>query len=203
PGARGDARRPVVGVQRAVRPYATFSLTFTSKERSAPAITDYLLRTVQPQLATIEGVQRVTNQEGGRQIAMRVWIDPDRLAALNLSPGDVNAALRRNNFLAAVGQTKGNQVQVKLLADTDLSSVDEFASLVVADRGGAIVRLKDVARVELGAEEADLVAKYNESEGVCLGVWPLVGANEIDVARRLRAEMERIQSTLPRDMEMR
>src|SRR5262249_53496451 len=153
--------------------------------------------------ATIEGVQRVTNQEGGRQIAMRVWIDPDRLASLNLSPGDVNAALQRNNYLAAVGQTKGNQVQVNLLANTDLRSVDEFANLIVADRGGAIVRLRDVARVELGAEEADLVAKYNESEGVYLGVWPLVGANEIDVARRLRAEMERIQSTLPKDIEMR
>src|SRR5207249_849689 len=81
----------------------------------------WLLRTLQPQLATLTGVQRVTI-EGGRQVAMRVWIDPDRLAALNLSPGDVHAALRRNNFLAAVGQTKGNPVQVNLLANTDLRS---------------------------------------------------------------------------------
>src|SRR5499426_3955038 len=198
-----EAEPPVVEVQRADRPYATFYLSFNSKERSAPEITDYLLRTVQPQLATIPGVQRVTNQEGGRQIAMRVWIQPDRLAALNLSPGDVNAALRRNNFLAAVGQTKGNQVQVNLLANTDLRSVDEFANLIVADRDGAIVRLKDVARVELGAEEADLVAKYNESEGVYLGVWPLVGANEIEVGNRLREEMERLRPTLPKDIEMR
>src|SRR5262245_15298570 len=166
-----EAEPPVVEVQRADRPYATFYLSFNSSERSVPAITDYLLRTVQPQLATIEGVQRVTNQEGGRQIAMRVWIDPDRLASLNLSPGDVNAALQRNNYLAAVGQTKGDLVQVNLLANTDLRSVDEFANLIVADRNGAIVRLRDVARVELGAEEADLIAKYNESEGVYLGVW--------------------------------
>ena len=96
---------------------------------------------------------------------MRVWIDPDRLAALNLAPGDVQAALRRNNYLAAVGQTKGNLVQVNLLANTDLRSVDEFKNLIVADRDGAIVRLSDVARVELGAEEADLVAKYNEQGG--------------------------------------
>ncbi len=198
-----EAEPPVVEVQRADRPYATFYLSFNSKERSVPAITDYLLRTVQPQLATLEGVQRVTNTEGGRQLAMRIWIDPDRLAAVNLSPGDVQAALRRNNYLAAVGQTKGNQVQINLLANTDLRSVDEFANLIVADRGGAIVRLQDVARVELGAEEADLVAKYNESEGVYLGVWPLVGANELDVASRLRAEMERIRPTLPKDMEMR
>jgi len=199
-----EAEPPVVEVQRADRPYATFYLSFNSNERSVPAITDYLLRTVQPQLATLPGVQRVTNQEGGRQIAMRVWIDPDRLSALNLSPGDVNAALQRNNYLAAVGQTKGNQVQVNLLANTDLRSVDEFENLIVADRGsGAIVRLKDVARVELGAEEADLVAKYNESEGVYLGVWPLVGANEIEVGDRLRAEMEHLRPTLPKDMEMR
>ena len=198
-----EAEPPVIEVQRADRPYATFYLSFNSTERSVPAITDYLLRTVQPQLATIEGVQRVTNNEGGRQIAMRVWIDPDRLAALNLSPGDVQAALQRNNYLAAVGQTKGNQVQINLMANTDLRSVDEFANLIVADRGGAIVRLSDVARVELGAEEADLVAKYNRAEGVYLGVWPLVGANEIEVARRLRDEMERIRPTLPKDIEMR
>ncbi|HUD71885.1 MAG TPA: efflux RND transporter permease subunit, partial [Dongiaceae bacterium] len=198
-----EAEPPVVEVQRADRPYATFYLSFNSRERSVPAITDYLLRTVQPRLATIEGVQRVTNQEGGRQVAMRIWIDPDRLAAVNLAPGDVQAALQRNNYLAAVGQTKGAQVQVNLLANTDLRSVDEFENLIVADRNGAIVRLRDVARVELGAEEADLVAKYNESEGVYLGVWPLVGANEIEVAKRLRAEMEALRPSLPKDIEMR
>ncbi len=140
--------------------------------------------------------------EGGRQIAMRVWIDPDRLAALNLSPGDVHAALRRNNYLAAVGQTKGNLVQVNLLANTDLRSADEFKDLIVADRDGAIVRLSDVARVELGAEEADMVAKFSDREAVYLGVWPLVGSNEIEVAHRLRAEMERIRPTLPKDIDM-
>jgi multidrug efflux pump len=198
-----EAEPPAVEVQRADRPYATFYLSFTSSQRTVPAITDWLTRTIQPQLATIEGVQRVTNTEGGRPIAMRVWIDPNRLAALNLSPGDVQAALQRNNYLAAVGQTKGNQVQINLLANTDLRSVDEFNNLIVADRGGAIVRLSDVARVELGAEEADLIAKYNEQESVYLGVWPLVGANEIDVQRRLRAEMDRIRPTLPKDIEMR
>ncbi len=198
-----EAEPPAVEVQRADRPYATFYLSFTSSERTVPAITDWLTRTIQPQLATIQGVQRVTNAEGGRPIAMRVWIDPNRLAALNLSPGDVQAALQRNNYLAAVGQTKGNQVQINLLANTDLRSVDEFNNLIVADRDGAIVRLSDVARVELGAEEADLVAKYNEQESVYLGVWPLVGANEIDVQRRLRAEMDRIRPGLPKDIEMR
>jgi multidrug efflux pump len=197
-----EAEPPLVEVQRADRPYATFYLSFTSSERDVPAVTDWLSRTLQPQLATIAGVQRVTI-EGGRQIAMRVWIDPDRLAALNLSPGDVHAALQRNNYLAAVGRTKGNLVQVNLLANTDLRSADEFKDLIVAERNGALVRLSDVARVELGAEEADMVAKYNGKEGVYLGVWPLVGSNEIEVQERLVAEMERIRPTLPADIDMR
>ncbi|HQZ86150.1 MAG TPA: efflux RND transporter permease subunit, partial [Actinomycetota bacterium] len=196
-----EAEPPAVEVQRADRPYASFYLSFTSPERTVPALTDWLLRTLQPQLATLTGVQRVTI-EGGRQIAMRVWIDPDRLAAYNLSPGDVQAALRRNNYLAAVGRTKGNLVQVNLLANTDLRSVNEFQELIVADRGGAIVRLRDVARVETGAEEAEMVAKYNRLEGVYLGVWPLVGSNEIEVAHRLREEMDRIRPTLPKDIDM-
>ena len=198
-----EAEPPVIEVQRADRPYATFYLSFTSPERTVPQITDWLSRTIQPQLATIQGVQRVTNSEGGQPIAMRVWIDPDRLAALNLAPGDVQAALQRNNYLAAVVQTKGDQVQINLLANTDLRSVEEFSNLIVADRDGAIVRLSDVARVELGAEEATLVAKYNDQESVYLGVWPLVGANEIDVQQRLVAEMDRLRPTLPKDIEMR
>jgi multidrug efflux pump len=196
-----EAEPPAVEVQRADRPYASFYLSFSSSERDVPAVTDWLARTLQPQLSTLPGVQRVSF-EGARQLAMRVWIDPDRLAAVGLSPGDVHAALRRNNYLAAVGQTKGNLVQVNLLANTDLRSVEEFNDLIVADRGGAIVRLSDVARVELGAEEASMVAKYGGDEAVYLGVWPLVGTNEIDVAHRLRAEMERIRPTLPADIEM-
>ncbi|HET7038713.1 MAG TPA: efflux RND transporter permease subunit, partial [Gemmatimonadales bacterium] len=197
-----EAEPPMAEVQRTDRPYASFYLSFTSTERDVPAITDWLSRTLQPQLATLEGVQRVSNSEGGRPIAMRVWIDPERLAALNLAPGDVHAALRRNNYLAAVGQTKNDQVQVNLLANTDLRSVEEFKNLVVAERNGAVVRLSDVARVELGAEEATLVAKYNRQEAVYLGVWPQPGANEIDVAKRLKAEMARIEPTLPKDIEM-
>jgi len=197
-----EAEPPAVEVQRADRPYGTFYISFTSSERSVPGITDWLMRSLQPQFATLEGVQRVTI-EGGRPIAMRVWIDPERLASLNLSPGDVQAALLRNNFLAAVGRTKGNLVQVNLLANTDLRSADEFKELIVADRNGAIVRLSDVARVELGAEEAEMVAKYGEAQAVYLGIWPLVGSNEIDVAKNLRAEMHRIQPTLPQDISMR
>src|SRR5213075_2592957 len=197
-----EAEPPIVEVQRADRPYASFYLSFTSTERNVPAITDWLTRNLQPQLATLQGVQRVT-VEGGRPIAMRVWIDPDRLAALNLSPGNVHEALRRNNFLAAVGRTKGNLVQINLIANTDLQSTAEFEDLIVSDRNNAIVRLSDVAKVELGAEEAEMTAKMGSKEAVYLGVWPLPGSNEIEVAHRLRAEMERIRPGLPKDLDMR
>ncbi len=196
-----EAEPPAVEVQRSDRPYASFYLSFTSSERDIPAITDWLTRTLQPQLGTVKGVQRVT-VEGGRQIAMRVWIEPERLAAYNLAPGDVYGALRRNNYLAAVGQTKSNLVQVNLLANTDLRSVEEFQNLIVANRDGAVVRLQDVARVELGAEEAGMVAKYGTREAVYLGVWPQAGVNEIEVAHNLREQMEHIRTQLPKDVDM-
>ncbi|MFK7741790.1 MAG: efflux RND transporter permease subunit [Planctomycetota bacterium] len=197
-----EAEPPTVDVQRADRPYASFYISFTSDQRSLAEVTDYLTRNVQPQLATIEGVQRVTNQEGGRPIAMRIWIDPDKLAAVNLAPGDVFVAIQRNNYLAAVGQTKGNLVQINLIADTDLRTVAEFEQLIVADRDGAVVRMSDVAQIELGAEEANFMAKYNDQPGVYLGVWPLVGANEINVQAGLVAEMDILRSKLPADMTM-
>lgn len=196
-----EAEPPIVEVQRADRPYASFYVSFSSKERDVPAITDWLTRTLQPQLSTLAGVQRVSF-EGARPIAMRVWIDTDRLSAHNLSPGDVNAALRRNNYLAAVGQTKGNLVQINLLANTDLRTVEDFKDLIVTERDGAIIRLSDVADVELGAEEAEWIANYGENKAVYLGVWPLPNSNEIEVANRLHAEMERIRPTLPPDIQM-
>lgn len=196
-----EAEPSAIDIKRADRPYASFYLSFSSTERTVPAVTDWLLRTLQPRLSTLPGVQRVTF-EGERQIAMRIWIDPDRLASFNLSPGDIQGALRRNNYLAAVGRTKGNLVQVNLLANTDLRSAVEFEELIVADRGGAIVRLKDVAWIEREAEEATLIAKYDKTEGVYLGIWTVPGVNEIDAGHRLRDEIERIRPTLPGDIDM-
>src|SRR5690606_36699780 len=105
-------------------------------------------------------------------------------------------------YLAAVGQTKGNDVQVNLLTNTDLRTVEDFEQLVDAERDGAVVRLRDVASVELGAEEAEFVAKFNHDEAVYLGVYPLVGANEIEVAHRLYEPMERSEASMPPDTVM-
>jgi multidrug efflux pump len=196
-----ESEPSVIEIQRADRPYASFYLSFTSDEYDIAGLTDYLSRTVQPQLSTIPGVQRV-GIEGGRTPAMRIWISPSRLSELNLTPGDIFSALRRNNYLAAIGRVKNDTVQVDLLTDTDLKTVDEFQQLIVWQNDGAVIRLGDVAKVELGAEEASMVAMYRGKEAVYVSVWPLPGVNEIDVANRLNRAMEELRPTLPSHMEM-
>jgi multidrug efflux pump len=202
-----EAEPPSIELIRADRPYASFYLSFTSSEFGIPALTDYLTRNVQPRLATIPGVQR-SGIEAGQTPAMRVWISPQRLSELNLTPGDVYSALQRNNFLAAIGQVKSEDIQVDLLTNTDLQNVDEFNDLIVyqspatADSPGQLIRLSDVARVELGSEEPLAAALYRGKKAVYVSVWPLPGTNEIDVASRLRATMEEIAPDLPPHIDM-
>lgn len=202
-----EAEPPTIELVRADRPYATFYLSFTSSEYGIPALTDYLTRNIQPRLATIPGVQR-SGIEAGQTPAMRIWISPQRLTELNLTPGDVFTALQRNNFVAAIGQVKSADVQVDLLTNTDLQSVDEFSDLIVsqvaasADSPGRIIRLSDVARVELGSEEPMAAALYRGNKAVYVSVWPLPGSNEIDVAIRLRQTMDAIAPDLPPHIDM-
>src|SRR5262245_1475979 len=191
-----EIESPVVEVQRADRSYATFYVSVTSSTMTPPQLTDYLSRQIQPRLSTLPDVQRV-GLEGARPQAMRIWLDANRLAAFGIGAEEVEAALTRNNFLAAIGQVKGGQVQVDLLANTDLKSVDEFERLIVREEGDRIVRISDIGRVELGSEEPTANVRYNGKEAVYLSVWPLPGANEITVAKALRAELEAIKGDLP------
>jgi multidrug efflux pump len=196
-----ESEPSVVSIQRADRPYASFYLSFTSDQFDLAGLTDFLNRDVQPQLTTIEGVQRV-GVEGGRTPAMRIWISPERLSELNLSPGDVTGALRRNNYLAAIGRVKNDSVQVDLLTDTDLKTVDEFKELIVWQKDGAVIRLGDVATVEMGSEESQMVAMYRGREAVYVSVWPLPGTNEIAVAERLQEAMDKLRPNLPGHVDM-
>ncbi len=196
-----EAEPPAIELQRADRPYASFYLSFTSDEFSISDLTDWLARNIQPQLSTLAGVQRV-GIEAGQMPAMRIWISPQQLSSLNLTPGDVFAALRRNNFLAAIGRVKNDAVQVDLLTNTDLRTIEEFEDLIVSQRDGATIRLRDVARVELGAEEAQMIAMYEGHDAVYVSVWPLAGSNEIDVAYRLRAAMDELRPTIPKHVDM-
>jgi multidrug efflux pump len=191
-----EAQVPVLNIQSADSQLAAAYLRFTSNVLRQNEITDYLVRVVQPRLSALEGVQRA-DILGGRTFAMRIWLKPDRLAALNISPSDVSAALTANNHLTALGTTKGNLIEVNLTANTDLRSVEEFRQLVLREQNGAIVRLGDVADVVLGAEDYDSEVRFSGETAVFMGIYPLPNANSLDVIARVTREMDGIEKDLP------
>jgi len=197
---RGDlppeAEVPVINVESADSRFASAYLSFTSDILKQNQITDYLVRVVQPRLSALEGVQRA-DILGARTFAMRIWLKPDRMAAFHLTPAQVSQALAANNFLAAIGSTKGSLIQVNLTADTDLRSVQEFKRLVVSDSANGIVRLEDIAEVVLGAENYDAEVRFSGQTAVFMGIWPLPNANALDVIKRARVEMDAISAQLP------
>src|SRR5512134_3466921 len=195
-----EAETPAINIESADSQFAAAYLSFSSKILQQNEITDYLVRIVQPRLSAIAGVQRA-DILGGRTFAMRIWLQPERMAALNVSPAQVRRALAANNFLATVGRSKGALIQVNLTADTGLSTVDEFKRLAVREQGGAIVRLGDIADVVLGAEDYDAEVRFTGQTAVFMGIWPLPNANAIDVLDRVRDEMEAIKSSLPAGLE--
>jgi multidrug efflux pump len=191
-----EAEVPVINIESADSQFASAYLSFSSDVLKQNEITDYLVRVVQPRLSAIQGVQRA-DILGARTFAMRIWLKPERMAAFNLSPTQVRDALSANNFLAAVGQSKGAFIQVNLIADTNLSTVNEFKNLVVLQKNGTIVRLGDVADVVLGAEDYDADVRFSGQTAVFIGVWPLPNANSLDVIKKVRTEMESIKRDLP------
>lgn len=191
-----EAEVPVINIESADSQFAAAYLSFTSDILQANQITDYLVRVVQPRLTALEGVQRA-DLLGGRTFAMRIWLKPDRMAAFNLNPAQVRDALAANNFLSAVGHTKGSLIQVNLSANTDLRSIEEFRNLVVRQSGDRLVRLRDIANVELGAEDYDSDVRFSGERAVFMGVWVLPNANSLDVIKRVQKEMLQIEKELP------
>lgn len=178
---------------------ASMYLGFTSDTLAANQITDYLLRVVQPKLQGIAGVQ---NAEifGARQFALRVWMDPQRLAAYGLTASDVYTALGTNNYISAIGSTKGEMVTVDLTARTDLHSLDEFRQLVVKTNEGGIVRLADVANVTLGAEQYDFNARSDGRRALFIGVRVAPDANVLTVIGNVREAFPDIVAQLPKGL---
>ncbi len=191
-----EAEVPVLNIESADSQFASAYLSFSSELLKQNEITDYLVRVVQPRLSAIEGVQRA-DILGARTFAMRIWLKPDRMAALNVSPVQVRQALANNNYLSAVGQTKGSLVQVNLTANTDLRSAREFQRLVVRERDGATVRLGDIADVVLGAEDYDSAVNFSGQTAVFIGIWALPNANSLDVVKRVRTELSSLQKEIP------
>src|SRR3989440_2485776 len=191
-----ESEIPVIEIQSADTQRASAYLSFTSDILQPNEVTDYLVRLVQPRLTAVGGVQKA-DILGGRTFAMRIWMKPDRMAALNISPAQVRNMLARNNFLSAVGNTKGSLLQVNLTANTDLHTADNFKKLVVRQDKGNLVRLSDIADVVLGAEDYNTEVRFSGQKAVFMGIWVLPNANSVDVIKRVRAEMEQIQKELP------
>ncbi len=191
-----EAEIPVINVESADSQFAAAYLSFNSEILENNQITDYLVRVIQPRLSAIEGVQRA-DVLGSRTFAMRIWLDPNLMAAHNVSPSQVRQALAANNFLSALGSTKGQYVQVNLTANSDMQSVDEFKNLVLRSENGAVIRLKDVAKVVLGSQSYDSEVRYSGDTATFMGIWPLPSANSLDVMKLVREEMQAIQASLP------
>src|SRR5881392_248998 len=191
-----ESQAPVIELQTADNQFAAVYLSFSSADLDQNQITDYLMRVVQPKLSVISGVQRA-DILGDRTFAMRIWLKPEKMAALGISPSALRDALARNNYLSALGRTKGSMVSVNLVANTDLRTPEEFRQLVVKEQNGVVVRLGDVADVVLGAENYDQDIRFNGESATFMGVWVLPTANSLDVIARVRDALPQIRAQLP------
>src|SRR5215471_801335 len=190
-----ESQQPVLTVQVGETIDAMY-MGFFSDVLPNNGVTDYLVRVVKPRLDSVEGVQ-TAEILGARQFALRAWLDPQKLAAYGVTASDVRAALANNNYLAALGTTKGQMVSVDLTAGTSLHSVDEFKQLVVKQSNGAIVRLQDVANVVLGAENYDFTTAFGGRNSVFIGIKVAPEANVLDVAKRVTAVFPEIKAQMP------
>jgi multidrug efflux pump len=179
--------------------FGSLMIAFTSKDLAANKISDYLIRVVQPQIQAVEGVQEAQLM-GEKRFAVRVWLKPEKLAAYGLTAREVSAALTANNYLSALGQTKGQMVRLNLLASTNMESIDEFKRLIVKQSGSGYVRLADIADVELGAENYDSKVLYDGKSAVMVGVRVAPSANVLDVIQRVRAILPAMQAQLPQGL---
>jgi len=194
-----EAEAPIIQLQTADSQFAAAYLGFSSKDLDPNQITDYLTRVVQPKLSAIPGVQRA-DILGDRTFAMRVWLKPEKMASLDISPSQVRDALAANNYLSALGSTKGSMTSVNLVANTNLQTAEEFKQLVVKEDKGNVVRLGDIADVILGAETYDSEVRFNGQGAVFIGVFVMPTANTLDVMKQVRAAMPDIQAQLPAGM---
>jgi multidrug efflux pump len=196
-----EAEAPIMELETADNQFAAIYLGFSAADLDPNQVTDYLTRIVQPKLSAISGVQRA-DILGARTFAMRIWLKPDRMAALGISPSALRDALARNNYLSALGRTKGSMVSVNLIANTDLRTPEEFRQLVVKKEGNVVVRLGEVADVVLGAEDYEQDVRFNGEAATFMGVWVLPTANALDVIRQVRATIPEIEAQLPAGMKI-
>ncbi len=196
-----ESEVPIINVETTDSRFASMYLSFSSDQLKSNQITDYLLRVVQPKLSSIAGVQKA-DILGARTFAVRIWLQPEQMAALNVSPSDVQKALLANNYLAALGQTKGSLVTVNLNTNSDLKSIDEFKRLVIKNDQNAVVRLDDISEVEMGAENYNEDVRFGGKTATFMGIWVLPTANSLDVISDVRKTFPEIKATLPASLNL-
>jgi multidrug efflux pump len=196
-----ESQQPVVTLTVG-EPIDSMYIGFFSKELPTNKITDYLFRVVQPKLQAVEGVQ-TAEILGKRLFALRAWLDPWKMAAYGLTATDVSNALAANDFISAVGRTKGQMVTVELTAATGLHSADEFRNLVIKQVDGAVIRLGDVATVSLGSEDYDTAVAFDGQSAVYIGIQVAPTANLLTVIRNVRSAIPPIQEQLPEGLDAR
>ena len=196
-----EAQAPVIDLETADNRFAAMYIGFSSKDLDQNQISDYLMRVVQPKLSAIDGVQRA-DILGGRTFAMRVWLKPEKMAAMGISASQVRDALADNNYLSTLGQTKGSMVSVNLVANTGIESVEDFRRLVVKQDKGTVIRLGDIADVVLGAENYEQDVRFDGQGAIFMGVWVLPTANTLEVIRHVREALPGIQAQLPVGMKL-
>ncbi len=190
-----EANDPVI-VKQTGQGFALMYMSFNSSVMTASQITDYLTRVVQPRLQTVDGVANAQIL-GGQVFAMRIWLNPTKMAALGVTPNDVRAALAANNFTSAPGEVKSDYTQVSVNALTSLDSAKAFGKLVIAAHGDALVRLGDVARIELGPQSSDSSSVFDGLKAVFIGIYGTPEANPLTVIDGVRAIMPSIENQLP------
>jgi multidrug efflux pump len=194
-----EAEDPVI-TSRTGDPTALMYLAFYSTDMKPSQITDYLLRVVQPKLQSVPGVAKA-RLIGNKTFAMRIWLDPRRMAALGVTAQDVADVLRANNYLSAVGQARGRHVAIDLRATTDAANEKDFSELIVRSDGSTLVRIRDLARAELGAEDYESSAWYKGKTSIYIGVEQAPGANPLTVARRVHVAIDELKGQLPEGLE--
>src|SRR3954468_19983716 len=194
-----EAEAPIIDLQTSDNQFAAMYIGFSSRDLDQNQITDYLTRVVQPKLTAISGVQRA-DILGGRTFAMRIWLKPPEMAARGVSPSDVRDALSKNNYLSALGSTKGSAVTVNLVANTDLRTANDFRQMVIKQQNGVVVRLGEVADVVLGAENYDSDVRFNGESATFMGIWVLPTSNSLDVIKQVRQTIPGIRAELPQGM---
>jgi len=181
--------------------FATMYLAAQNPNMTSEQITEYLERVIQPRMSTIQGVAKAEIL-GGQVYSMRVWLDPIQLAARQITAPEVLAAIKASNFLSAPGTTKNEYVASSITLKSTLQTPEAFGAMPIKASGDDVVRLRDVARVELAAKSTDTIVSFNGSAGTFLGVFPTPAANPIDMAAAVRKELPSIQASLPEGMSL-